>query len=223
VTAAERKVTQARRELDASRAELRTKETGYAYSSVHLGVKSARIEEVKAEAKLTETRAMERGIGVREAEVDLARARLRAAEEDMEYAQNEFEDTTIRAPMAGRVTKKTVEVGQFVRPGQKLMAIVSLEDIWVVANYKETQLTRVRPGQKVKITVDTFPGEEFHGTVDSVQAGTGARFSLLPPENATGNFVKVVQRIPVKIRLNNPANPHVLRPGMSVIPTIALK
>ncbi len=223
LSGAERKVTQAKRELDAARAELKTKETGYAYSSVHLGVKSAKLEAVKAEAKLAEARAKERGIGVREAEVELARARLKAAIEEMEYAKNEFEDTIIRAPMTGRVTKKTVEVGQFVHPGQKLMAIVSLNDIWIVANFKETQLTKVRAGQKVKITVDTYPGKEFHGVVDSIQAGTGARFSLLPPENATGNFVKVVQRIPVKIRLNSPANPHVLRPGMSVIPTIALK
>jgi membrane fusion protein (multidrug efflux system) len=223
LSGAERRVTQARRELDASRAELRTKETGYAYSSVHMGVKSAELKADEAEGKLTETRAKERGIGVREAEVELARAELKAAVAEMEYAKNEFEDTIIRAPLAGRVTKKTVEVGQFVHPGQKLMAVVSLEDIWIVANYKETQLTKVRPGQKVKITVDTYPDEEFPGIVDSIQAGTGARFSLLPPENATGNFVKVVQRIPVKIRLNNPTNPHVLRPGMSVIPTIALK
>jgi len=223
LSGAERRVIQARRELDAARAELRTKETGYAYSSVHMGVKSAREKAVEAEGKLTETRAKERGIGVREAEVELAKAQLQSAIEELETAKNKFEDTVIKAPLAGRVTKKTVEVGQYVHPGQKLMAVVSLEDIWIVANYKETQLTRVRSGQKVKITVDTFPGEEFHGVVDSIQAGTGARFSLLPPENATGNFVKVVQRIPVKIRLNNPTNPHVLRPGMSVIPTIAVK
>ena len=103
------------------------------------------------------------------------------------------------------------------------MAIVSLRDLWVVANFKETQVTHVRPGQGVKITVDTYPGENFTGTVDSIQAGTGARFSLLPPENATGNYVKVVQRIPVKILLDKHTNPNILRPGMSVVPTIMLQ
>ena len=141
----------------------------------------------------------------------------------MKYAENQLEDTAVRAAMAGRVTKKTVEVGQVVHPGQPLMAIVSLHDMWIVANFKETQLTHVRPGQRVKISVDTYPGEVFTGTVDSIQAGTGARFSLLPPENATGNFVKVVQRIPVKILLDKHSNPSMLRPGMSAVPTIELR
>jgi membrane fusion protein (multidrug efflux system) len=100
------------------------------------------------------------------------------------------------------------------------MSVVPLDDLWIVANYKETQLERVRVGQPVEIKVDTYPGLKLKGRVESIMAGTGAVFSLFPPENATGNFVKVVQRIPVKIALDELPNPHVLRVGMSVIPTI---
>lgn len=223
VVAAERRVIQAKRELEASSAELKVKKTGYAYSPLHLGVKSAKAKAVEAKGKLVETRAGERSVRIREAERDLASARLEEVLANLTYAKHQLKDTVIRAPMAGRVTKKSVEVGQFVHPGQPLMAIVSLNDLWIVANFKETQLTHVRPGQRVKITVDTYPGEVVTGTVDSIQAGTGARFSLLPPENATGNFVKVVQRVPVKIILDKQLNPGILRLGMSVVPTIKLR
>src|ERR1039458_4857368 len=101
------------------------------------------------------------------------------------------------------------------------MAVVALDDSWITANYKESQLTHVKPGLKVEFTVDTFPGRKFRGTVESIMAGTGAAFSLLPPENATGNYVKVVQRIPVKIVIDKGSDPdHLLRMGMSVVPTI---
>jgi membrane fusion protein (multidrug efflux system) len=222
VTAAKGKVLQAKNELEAASADLKAKESGYAYSPIHLGIESAKAMGVEAKAKLAETRAKERSIRSKEVARELARARLEEALANLNYAKNQLDDTVIPAPMAGRVTKKNVEIGQVVHPGQPLMAIVSLSDIWVVANFKETELTRVKPGQRVKITVDTYPGEVFTGRVDSIQAGTGARFSLLPPENATGNFVKVVQRIPVKIVLDKQSNPNVLRPGMSVVPTIEL-
>ena len=127
--------------------------------------------------------------------------------------------------MDGIVSKKTVEVGKVVQVGQPLLALVPLADVWVVANFKETQLSRVKPGQVADVEIDTFPGKRFRGTVDSLSAGTGARFSLLPPENATGNWVKVVQRIPVKIRLDAKefGNPHTLRAGMSAYVTIKVK
>ena len=132
--------------------------------------------------------------------------------------------TKIVAPADGYITKKSVEVGNQVQAGQPLMAVVSLADVWIAANYKETQLEHVRSGQKVKIRVDTYPGKTFSGTVDSIMAGTGSAFSLFPPENATGNYVKVVQRIPVKIILEKGADPdHLLRVGMSVKPTIAVR
>jgi membrane fusion protein, multidrug efflux system len=132
--------------------------------------------------------------------------------------------TKIFAPADGYVTKKSAEVGNQVGAGQPLMAVVPLNDVWVVANYKETQLTKVKPGQKVSIEVDMYPGKTFSGRVDSIMAGTGSVFSLFPPENATGNYVKVVQRIPLKIVLEKGTDPeHVLRVGMSVKPTIAVR
>ncbi len=125
------------------------------------------------------------------------------------------------APADGYVTKRSAEVGNTTQPGLALMAVVPLTDTWIVANYKETQLERVRPGQKAKITIDGYPGKTFEGTVESIMAGTGSAFSLFPPENATGNFVKVVQRVPVKIVLKEGADPeHLLRVGMSVVPTV---
>jgi membrane fusion protein, multidrug efflux system len=132
--------------------------------------------------------------------------------------------TVIYAPSDGYVTKKNLEVGNQIQVGQPLMAIVPLDDVWVVANYKETQLERVRPGQKVTINVDSYPGKTFNGKVQSIMAGSGTVFSLFPPENATGNYVKVVQRIPVKIVLEQGTDPeHILRVGMSVEPTVLVE
>ncbi len=140
---------------------------------------------------------------------------------ELEQAQLNLSYTEIYSPAEGNVTQKSVEVGNRIQPGQPLMTVVPLDDIWVVANYKETQLERVRVGQPVKIEVDTYPHLRLEGRVESIMAGTGAVFSLFPPENATGNYVKVVQRIPVKIVLDERTNPtHVLRVGMSVVPTI---
>lgn len=132
--------------------------------------------------------------------------------------------TKIYAPSDGYVTKKSVEVGNVVNPSQPLLAIVPLSDIWVVANYKETQINKIRPGLKVKIKVDAYPSLSFSGVVDSIQAGTGATFSLFPPENATGNWVKVVQRIPVRVRLDEEAKAKgLLRLGMSCVATVFLE
>ncbi len=140
---------------------------------------------------------------------------------ELEQAELNLGYTTIRSPARGHVTRKSVEAGNRIQPGQPFLFIVPLEDLWVVANYKETQLERVRPGQPAEIEVDTYPGLKLKGRVDSIMVGTGAVFSLFPPENATGNFVKVVQRIPVKIVLEQRPNPtRVLRVGMSVVPTI---
>jgi len=117
----------------------------------------------------------------------------------------------------------SVEIGSFVQPGQPIFALVSNE-IWVVANFKETQLREIRPGQGVDITVDAFPGKSFAAHVDSIQKGAGARFSLMPPENATGNFVKVIQRVPVKIVFDRQPDPQYhLGPGMSVIPEVRIR
>jgi len=172
----------------------------------------ASLETQKAIIKQEEVALQSQGSLVKQKE-----ALLKTAELNRSY-------TKIYAPSNGHITKKSVETGNQIQPGQPLIALVPLNDIWVVANYKETQLEKVKPGQRVRIKVDTYPGKVFEGKVESIMAGTGAAFSLFPPENATGNYVKVVQRIPVKIILDKTTNPdHVLRVGMSVVPTILVK
>lgn len=152
-----------------------------------------------------------------QARVEQAKAILAQAELNLEY-------TVVKAPVRGVVSKKGVNPGQVIQPGQPLMSLVQTEEVWITANFKETQLTEMRPGQRVAVEVDAYDGRIFQGKVDSIAAATGARFSLLPPENATGNFVKVVQRVPVKIVLESGQDPdHLLRPGMSVTPTVYTK
>ncbi|HOX16327.1 MAG TPA: HlyD family secretion protein [Smithellaceae bacterium] len=149
---------------------------------------------------------------------------LKQKQETLEADRLKKSYTVIYAPVSGYVTKKSVEEGNQIQAGQPLMAIVPLADVWVIANYKETQLERVKPGQKVVIKVDSYSGKKFSGKVDSIMAGTGAAFSLFPPENATGNYVKVVQRVPVKIVLDAGTDPNnLLRVGMSVEPTIMVE
>ncbi len=151
---------------------------------------------------------------------DSASARIETARAEVERARLNLDYTTVTAPVSGVITQKSVEVGQVVQPGQPLFAIVPLDDIWVKANFKENQLRRMHPGQKTEISVDAY-GRTYHGYVESIAAATGARTSLLPPENATGNYVKVVQRVPVRIRFDKGQDPeHLLRPGMSVEPTV---
>ena len=147
------------------------------------------------------------------AAVDQAKAAVSKDELDLSY-------TTVRAPVAGRVTRRTARQVQYLQVGQIVLAIVQPE-VWVTANFKESQLAHMNPGQDVEISVDAYPGQIFHGKVDSIQAGSGARFSMLPPENATGNYVKVVQRVPVKITLASDTScAWLLAPGMSVVPRV---
>jgi membrane fusion protein (multidrug efflux system) len=154
------------------------------------------------------------GTGSKDARVAQKQGELETAALNLSYSR-------IVAPNDGYITKKSVEPGNYVQPGQSLMALVTLDDAWVTANYKESQLTHVKPGQKVEFTVDSYPGHIFKGAVESIMAGTGAAFSMLPPENATGNYVKVIQRIPVRIAIDRGSDPdRLLRVGMSVVPTI---
>jgi len=149
-----------------------------------------------------------------------ADANVAALREQLNQGTLQLSYTTITAPEEGRVTRRAVEEGMFVQAGQQLLALVT-DDLWVVANFKETQLAKIRPGAPVDIRVDAYKRHHFRGRVDSIQAGTGARFSLLPPENATGNYVKVVQRVPVKIVFDPPPDPqYPLGPGMSAVPTV---
>ena len=149
--------------------------------------------------------------------VAAAQAQVSQKQADLDFARLQLSYATVTAPSSGIVSKKNVEIGQLVQAGQPLMAIVQDRDVWVVANYKETQLRRMRVGERVTFEVDAYPKHVFHGRVESLSAATGAKFSLLPPDNATGNFTKVVQRVPVKIVPTDPSDPRFpLRAGMSV-------
>jgi membrane fusion protein (multidrug efflux system) len=226
---AETRIESARANLDLARANLGLAETD-----------KARAEKLIAEHVIPQDRYDRAATGY-----DIARAQLRAAEEQLRQAQAQKttqassisqkeaatalarlnqEYTKIVAPADGYVTKKNVQPGNQLQAGQPLMAVVSLNNLSVIANYKETEVEHIRPGQPVDIKVDSYPGRVFKGKVDSIMAGTGVSFSLFPPENATGNFVKVVQRIPVKIALDPGADKdHILRIGMSVEPTVLAK
>lgn len=214
--AVRRRQAQAEKEVQQAEAELRVR---------ILAVEQARQRVVEARATLARAQGQSHEVAIREAEVSRAEARLKEAQADLAYTELQLQHTEVRAPLDGVVSKRSVEVGQVVQMGQPLMAIVPLHDVWVVANFKETQLARVKPGMRAAVRVDTFPGKTFVGKVESISAGTGSRFSLLPPENATGNWVKVVQRIPVKIVLDSKenGNPHILRTGMSAVVTIRVR
>jgi membrane fusion protein (multidrug efflux system) len=190
-----------------------------------LAIEQSRQKVAEVRGTLAKVEGQQGQVSIKAAEVARAEAVLRAAQADLATAELNVEHSVVRAPTDGVVSKRGVEIGQVVQPGQPLLALVPLQDVWVIANFKETQLTRIRPGQKAEIKVDSFPGSVFLGTVNSISAGTGSRFSLLPPENATGNWVKVVQRVPVKIQLDGKTvgNPQPLRAGMSAVVTVRLR
>jgi membrane fusion protein, multidrug efflux system len=210
---------------DAARAAVESAQAGIAEAKQIVSVAESRRAQAsnaltQAQADLRTARTAPEQVAVTRARAQSAGARVLQAKALVEQAALNLSYTTIKAPMAGRVSKKSVEPGQVIQPGQPMLAIVPVEDVWITANFKETQLRNMRPGQRASIEVDAF-GRSFEGRVDSIAAATGARFSLLPPENATGNYVKVVQRIPVKILLDKGQDPeHLLRPGMSVVPTV---
>jgi membrane fusion protein, multidrug efflux system len=176
------------------------------------------------EVAVAQVKAAEEQLRTAESQKLTQASTIKQKEASASLADLNYQYTKIYAPADGYVTKKSVQVGNQIQPGQPLMAVVGLNDIWVVANYKETELENIRPGQQVDIAVDSYPGKVFKGKVDSIMAGTGVTFSLFPAENATGNYVKVVQRIPVKITLQEGTDKdHLLRLGMSVVPTVLAK
>ncbi len=177
----------------------------------------------KLEANRQAVAGMKAQITAADAAVDAAQASVETASADLANAKLQLSYTRIVAPTAGRVTRRTVELGNYIAPGQALLAIVQ-PGLWVTANFKETQLTDMKPGQPVKLYIDAFPNAQLTGHVDSLQSGTGSVFSALPVENATGNYVKVVQRLPVKILFDgDAANDLLLAPGMSVTPTVTVR
>ncbi|MDR5815185.1 MULTISPECIES: HlyD family secretion protein [unclassified Caballeronia] len=175
-------------------------------------------------ANLAAARAAATQIGATEAQIAQARAQLEAAQAQMDQTKLDLNDTTLFSPVAGRVGDRTVRVGQYVQPGTRLMTVVPVESVYLEANFKETQVGRMRIGQPATLHVDALKGTDLHGVVESFAPGTGAQFALLPPENATGNFTKIVQRVPVRIRVDTgPETRKVLLPGLSVTVDIDTK
>jgi membrane fusion protein (multidrug efflux system) len=212
----------ARAAADAAKSDIAAAETAVAVAQHRIAQSKATA--AQAQAGLQSARTGPQQLQVTKARAAGAEARVKQAQAALEQAELNLSRTTIKAPSAGVVSRKTIEVGQVVQAGQPLMALVTLADVWVVANFKETQLRDMRVGQRATIDVDALGGREFKGHVDSLAAATGAKFSLLPPENATGNYVKVVQRVPVKIVFEpGQDSDHRLRPGMSVTPTVYTK
>jgi membrane fusion protein (multidrug efflux system) len=181
----------------------------------------AQVKVQQANAELHEAQTGPEQVKVTQARAAAAEARVMQARAVVKQAETNLEYTTVKAPVKGTVSRKSVEIGQLIQPGQALMAVIPLDHVWITANFKETQVEHIRPGQRVTIEADAYGGKTFNGKVESLAAATGARFSLLPPDNSTGNYVKVVQRIPIRISLDAGQDPeHLLRPGMSVVPTV---
>ncbi|TXI88890.1 HlyD family secretion protein [Cupriavidus sp. Marseille-Q8015] len=224
------RIAQAAAQVAGARADAR-----YAASQVEryapLVKSGAETEERSAELRNAQTRASttlsaneaalhveQTQISTLQARLQQARAQLEVAEASARQARLDLDDTVVRATQAGRVGDRGVRVGQFVQPGTRLLTVVPVQDIYLTANFKETQVGRMRAGQAVTIHVDALPGEDLHGTVDSLSPGTGSQFALLPAQNATGNFTKIVQRVPVRIHVDVPGNARpVLVPGLSVV------
>jgi membrane fusion protein (multidrug efflux system) len=234
VNASEAKVAQAQATVMAAAAENQraaddlkryqsVDSTAVSKSSFDSAQSQARAASANVEAARSQAKAAEADVTLSQAAVETAGAAVQQAEAKLRQAELNLSYTEVTAPEDGRVTRRVVEQGAYIQPGQSLMAIVP-RHYWVIANFKEIQLTHMRPGQPVEVEVDAYPGRTFNGHVESIQNGAGARFSLFPPENATGNYIKVVQRVPVKIVLDDlPGNDLALGPGMSVVPKVHVK
>jgi membrane fusion protein (multidrug efflux system) len=211
---------------DAARAAYDAVQAGVA--EVSRAVEAAQARVLQSEAHIKEALANQQAsktapqqMAISRSNMQMAMAKVKQAEATLAQAELNMSYTQVKAPIDGFVSEKRVELGQLMQAGQPMLALVPLHKIWVTANYKENQLKDMRPGQKAFVDVDAYGGRRFEGHVDSISAATGARFSLLPPENASGNYVKVVQRVPVKIIIDNEGDPsHPLRPGLSVAATV---
>lgn len=165
----------------------------------------------------------QRQVKVAEGKLQQTQAQIEKAQSALEDAQLKLSYTELRAPISGTVSQKDIESGQYIRPGQQIMAIANDENVWVVANFKEGQIGQIKEGESVNIEVDAYPDKVFRGKVKSIAGATGSKFALLPPDNASGNFVKVEQRIPVKIVFTDPQDPKMpLKPGMNAVPTVQI-
>lgn len=218
----------AKANADATASALKADEEKFVQAQRNVEITKAQLEAARsrvqgAQAGVLSAKADTKQVAMKQADAAAKVAKVQQARAAVDAAQLNLEYATITAPVDGVVTHKQVEVGQVVQQGQGLLVVVPLHDVWVTANFKETQLKKMRAGQKAEVKVDTY-GKTFSGHVDSIAGATGAVLSLLPPENATGNYVKVVQRIPVKIVLDPiPQGQAVLRPGMNVEATVVTK
>jgi membrane fusion protein, multidrug efflux system len=205
--------------VQSAEAGLAEAEQGVALAESHRTQARSRLAEARSQAEAARTAPQQ--VAVMRANAQSAEAKVEQRKAELEQAELNMNYAVVKAPVAGWVSKKSVQVGQVIAAGQPLLAIVPQEDLWVTADFKETQLKNMRPGQRAEISVDELGGRKFRGHVDSLAAATGEKFSILPPENATGNYVKVVQRVPVKIVFEPGQDPeHLLRPGLSVEPTV---
>jgi membrane fusion protein (multidrug efflux system) len=212
----------ARAVVESAQADVLQRESEIAAARAKTTQSQAELQQAEAEAQAAKTAPQQ--ITITKAQERSAEARVKLAKAALDEARLNLEYTSIKASVSGIVSKKTVEAGQVVQPGQPLMAIIPQEDIWATGNFKETQLSEMHPGQSGTISVDAYGGRIYKVRIDSIASATGAKFSLLPPENATGNYVKVVQRIPVKLVFDQGEDAeHRLRPGMSVIAKIKVK
>jgi membrane fusion protein (multidrug efflux system) len=206
---------------DSASSQVKEAQQGVQVAQAELEQERAHMAEVRAHVDAA--RSGPEQVAAKQALAQASAAQVQQKQAALDQTQIDLGYTTLRAPVSGLVSERAMEPGQTVSRGQALMAIVPLDDIWVTANFKESQLAHMHPGQPVEIEVDAY-GRKYKGHVDSIAAATGARFSILPPENATGNYVKVVQRVPVKIFFDKGQDPnHLLRPGMSVTPTVLVK
>ncbi len=212
----------------AAQAALDARTAGVREAEQNIVVAQSAVEQVKtrisqADASIESAMTAPQQVAVSETHAKSALAQVAQRRALLEQAQLNLSYCVVVAPVTGIIGKKTVELGENLSPGQQLMAVVPLDDVWVTANFKETQLSRMNPGQRVKFSVDAY-GKEYTGRVQAIGGASGSRFSLLPPENATGNYVKVVQRVPVRINVDPGQNDdHRLRPGLSVDPKVYLE
>jgi membrane fusion protein (multidrug efflux system) len=219
---AQKQVLAAQSKVDEANAAVASADENYRQALSQVDVTRSQVDE--SQGRLQDANAAPERIDVSQSQAEAAQSEVGAAQTAIDQAQLELSYTKIYAPEDGFVTRKTIEEGQLVQVGSPMMALSLSDDIWVVANFKETQLELMRVGQTVDIKVDAYPRETFRGKIESFQVGTGSRFSVLPSENATGNYVKVVQRVPVKIVFDEkPDKVHLLAPGMSVEPSVKVR
>jgi membrane fusion protein (multidrug efflux system) len=186
-------------------------------------LRQSKAQAMQAEAQVQLSSPVEQHIGQSDAQVEQLNGQVEQAQAQLDQAALNLSWTVVTAPQDGWITRRNVEMGNYVTPGQQIFSIVS-PDVWITANFKENQLDGLRPGQSVKIDVDGYPHLDLHGHVDSVQMGSGSKFTAFPPENATGNFVKIVQRVPVKIVIDSGLDPKLPLPlGISVVPTVSVR